>query len=257
MIFLTARDLRKILGSKGKIKILEFNKIPKEIDVNKIKPLIKKSFLKDNESYFVFDGKSLYKFGFFRDGLYYKLVPTSDAPALEISGVKMHRIVNTSPWKDAKEKVLSLNPKGGILLDCCTGLGYTAIWASRYCDKIITIELDENVLEIARINPWSKELFENPKIELIFGDVKEKIKEFEDESFDYFIHDPPQPTFDEFLYSRPFYKELYRILKPGGRGYIYGTRRKRYREYVKKRLLDVGFTVKGLEKLDGFLVEKV
>ncbi len=255
MIFLTSRDLRKILQAKGPVEILEFNLRKVKVDPNKVKPLIKKSHLKDEESYFVFDGESLRKFGFFSGGLYYKLVPTKDAPALEISGTKMHRVVGTTPWEDARRKVEVLKPKGGKLLDCCTGLGYTAIWASRYCEKVITVEVDENVIEIARINPWSRELFKNPKIELIIGDVKEVIKDLPEEEFDYIMHDPPKESFDRYLYSRPFYRELFRVLKRGGKGYVY-TGRGKGSENVIKRIREVGFEVKTIKELDGVLISK-
>ncbi|MCY2926661.1 MAG: hypothetical protein NT031_14730, partial [Planctomycetota bacterium] len=59
--------------------------------------------------------------------LTYKLRPTADWPALEISGILMHRIMATTPKADAQAKVALLFPLHGAVLETCMGLGYTAI----------------------------------------------------------------------------------------------------------------------------------
>lgn len=70
---------------------------------------------------------------------------------------------------------------------------------------------------MARLNPWSQELFNNPKITQLMGDAYEVVPTFEDESFGRIIHDPPTFSLAGDLYSGVFYRELYRILKRGGR----------------------------------------
>ncbi|RLE63789.1 MAG: SAM-dependent methyltransferase, partial [Thermoprotei archaeon] len=98
----------------------------------------------------------------------------------------------------------------------CTGLGYTAIYSlKRRASTVVTIEKDPYVLEIARYNPWSRELA-SEKIEIILADASKYIRELQDESFDRIIHDPPRFALAGELYSLEFYKELYRVLKNGG-----------------------------------------
>ena len=150
---------------------------------------------------------------------FYKLVLVKwgAPPTLEIDGIHMHRVLDVTPAEDAEMKVRLL---GGIrcrrVLDVCTGLGYTAITALRKgACKIVTIEKDENVLEIARLNPWSRELADD-RVELKLGDAFEVVSEY-DEAFDAVIHDPPRFSLSGELYSLEFYRRLAKALKPGGR----------------------------------------
>jgi len=100
------------------------------------------------------------------------------------------------------------------MLDICTGLGYTAIWARRRgACHVITIEKDENVLELAAYNPWSSELFSGG-ISIIQGDAREVLPSLQ-EVFDAVLHDPPTLKLAGELYSRSFYEEISRVMKPG------------------------------------------
>ena len=67
------------------------------------------------------------------------------------------------------------------MLDTATGLGYTACQASRGARRVITIELDPAVLAIARLNPWSKELFESSRLEQLLGDSADVVSGLRDE----------------------------------------------------------------------------
>ena len=58
----------------------------------------------------------------------------------------------------------SITPIVGCVLDTATGLGYTAIEAAKTAEQVVTIELDPVALEIARLNPWSQTMFDNPEI---------------------------------------------------------------------------------------------
>ena len=151
----------------------------------------------------------------------YSLYPTSRAPALLLSGVTMHRIRDVDPSEDTERKIATIAPVSGVVLDTATGLGYTAIAAAKTAERVVTIELDAEVLELARQNPWSRELFDNPKIEQRIGDACELIRTFEDHSFQHIIHDPPMITLAGDLYSTAFYGELHRVLRPGGRLFHY------------------------------------
>lgn len=150
------------------------------------------------------------------------LYPTPGAPTLLISGIPMHRIKGTNPYHDTLSKLRAIGTIAGRVLDTCTGLGYTACQASRKNTReVVTIELDPAVLEVAQRNPWSKELFESPKIVQLEGDAAELIRYFPDEWFDYIIHDPPRFNLSGELYSADFYRHLLRVLAPGGRVFHY------------------------------------
>jgi predicted methyltransferase len=152
---------------------------------------------------------------------HYSLMPTEGAPTLLIAGFPMHRIKGVDPHGDTQLKIRALAPVRGRVLDTCTGLGYTAIEAARTARHVVTVELDPITLDIARRNPWSRALFENPKIEQIVGDVCEVIETFADETFTCLIHDPPTFALAGELYAGAFYRQLFRVLRRGGRAFHY------------------------------------
>jgi len=190
------------------------------------------------------------KLCFFSGGHFYMLVATAwgHAPTVEIDGIHMHRVKDAFPEQDALKKVKLL---GRIsckkVLDLCTGLGYTAIWEKRLgACKVITVEKDRNVLELARYNPWSRELFAYG-IEIVEKDAVEYVKQV-DMEFDAILHDPPTIKLAGELYSLDLYKNLYRILRkngvlvhyvgsPGARGGV------RIYAGVMKRMRKAGFMV--------------
>ncbi len=149
------------------------------------------------------------------------LLPTRGAPSMLIAGFTMHRIVDIDPMQDTLRKIATITPIGGRVLDTATGLGYTAIEAAKSAEQVITIELDPGAQEIARQNPWSRDLFRNPRIKQVMGDAYEIVPTFDDESFTRIIHDPPVFSLAGELYSGVFYQQLYRILKRGGRLFHY------------------------------------
>ena len=195
---------------------------------------------------------------------YYKLVPTIP-PTIEINGIRMHRTKGLNPLQDTRNKVNAVKPREGeTVLDTCMGLGYTAIESSKRGAYVITIEKDPNVIELAKINPWSMELFTGGKIQVIQGDAFKVVKRFKDESFDVIIHDPPRFSLAGQLYSEEFYRELFRVLKPGGRLFHYvGNPGKKYRRKdlqkgVMERLRKAGFIgVKRVEEALGVVARKV
>jgi len=149
------------------------------------------------------------------------LMPTRGAPSMLIAGFVMHRIKDIDPMQDTLRKIAAISPVAGRVLDTATGLGYTAIKAAKTADEVVTIELDPGAQEIARLNPWSQELFHSPKIQQIMGDAYEVVQTFEDGSFARIIHDPPTFSLAGELYSGVFYQQLFRVLKRGGRLYHY------------------------------------
>jgi len=143
------------------------------------------------------------------------------APTMLVSGIAMHRIAGTDPRRDTLAKVRAIAPILGEVLDTATGLGYTAIEAARTAAHVTTIELDPAVLEIARANPWSRALFEHPRITQLIGDSAELVEQLADESFDRIVHDPPVFSLGGQLYSEALYRHFYRVLRRGGRLFHY------------------------------------
>lgn len=154
-------------------------------------------------------------------GRVYGLMPTTSAPTMLVSGIPMHRIKDTNPHQDTLNKIKAVAPIKGDVLDTTTGLGYTAIEAAKTAKHVVTIEIDPTAQEIARQNPWSQALFNNPKITQVMGDAFDKISEFEAESFSTIIHDPPMFSLAGDLYSREFYEQAFRVVKNSGKMFHY------------------------------------
>ena len=154
-------------------------------------------------------------------GRVFGLMPTDSAPTMLISGIPMHRIKDTNPHQDTLNKIKAIAPIKGDVLDTTTGLGYTAIEAAKTASHVTTIEIDAVAQEMARLNPWSKALFNNPKITQVIGDAFDEIESFDAESFSTIIHDPPMFSLAGDLYSLAFYQQAFRVLKPNGRIFHY------------------------------------
>lgn len=178
---------------------------------------------------------------------FYKLFSTRDLPCLEISGIRMH-CVGKGVKASTLTMVEQLKPLKGIVLDTCAGLGYTTIMIADTprVEKVYAFEVDKNVLEIARHNPFSEKLFSNKKIRLKNKDVFSGLKEFPDSFFDRILHDPPRFALAGELYGREFYKKLFRVLKPSGILFHFtgspGEKQgKGFKAGVVKRLRGTGF----------------
>ncbi|CAN5586949.1 methyltransferase domain-containing protein [soil metagenome] len=166
---------------------------------------------------------SIWPVGVFSEttGWYRSLIRTGGTPTTLVGGFTMHRIKDSDPLDDTREKNRALRPVTGRVLDTATGLGYTAIEASRTADHVLSVEVDPAAVEIIRYNPWSHELLTRDNIIVVIADVYELIRELGDESFDRVIHDPPTLSLAGELYSEAFYRELYRVLDRRGRLFHY------------------------------------
>jgi hypothetical protein len=206
--------------------------------------------ISQNESVcFAIEGDDAQKIQRFSESFnrFYSLMPTARAPTLLVSGIAMHRIKGIDPHQDTLEKTRTLAPITGRVLDICTGLGYTAIEAAKTAEQVVTIELDPTVLEVARLNPWSHQLFGHPRIRQIIGDACEEIAAFEPESFSRIIHDPPMFSLAGDLYAGEFYRHLFQVLKRKGRLFHYigdldSRLGRNVARGVVRRLQDAGFS---------------
>jgi len=177
----------------------------------------------------------------------YSLMATTGWPTLVNSGFTMHRIVGIDPGRDTEEKLRALGAPRGRVLDTTTGLGYTAAAAGRTADEVITIEVDPLVLEIAALNPWSRDLFANRRITQLTGDSAALIEDFPDLAFTHVIHDPPTLRLAGDLYGGAFYRQVFRVLGHGGTLFHYvGNLESRQGAMVGKgvmrRLRESGFS---------------
>jgi predicted methyltransferase len=198
-----------------------------------------------------------------RGRYYYKLSATDTAPTLEISGIKMHRTEGCCPYAQAEAIVRTVVGPGDRVLDACGGLGYTAMWAARLgADRVVSVEHDLDVLEVARLNPWSEEYFFDSRIDVIAEDVTEFLAGQPAGSFDAAVHDPPHISRAGELYGKDFYFELSRVLTATGRMYHYvgapysQRGQKDIQRGVAERLVAAGFDAQFSKELMGFICVK-
>ncbi|MEM3393550.1 MAG: methyltransferase domain-containing protein, partial [Candidatus Methanomethylicia archaeon] len=147
-----------------------------------------KKYSKKPELLYAIEENGIQPLLFFKDRVY-RILATIP-PSLELDGIRMH---TKKVAEDVKKKIEYLKIRAGsLVLDTACGFGYTAIEASKVGAKVITIEKDPFVIELAKINPYSQMLFHSKNIKLIIADVY--YLNFKEEIFDYIIHDPPRLT---------------------------------------------------------------
>ena len=209
--------------------------------------VVLQAVMNEPQSCFIYQDGKLQKIQCFssQTGRHYTLYPTRGAPTMLISGIPMHRIKDTQPNFDTQAKIRAVQPVGRVL-DTATGLGYTAIAAANTAEHVTTIELDGEVLEICRQNPWSQLLFDNPRITQIIGDSFDVIQDLPDSHFSRILPDPPTFSLAGDLYSSEFYQQAFRVLKPNGRLFHYigdlnSTSGRRVARGVTQRLEKAGF----------------
>ncbi len=230
-----------------------------------MKPLLTKNgieYFYTDKFLYAKKGGELFKLALF-DRHFYKLRLFNRIPILEIDGLRMHLVKDfKSPLDYSKEVASRLKiSKNDVVLDTCTGLGYTAIAAAKSAQKVITCEVSQSVLQLARWNPYSSELFTGA-IEIKNEDAASVVKGFKEKTFDVIIHDPPRFSHAPDLYSSQFYTELYRVIKNRGRlfhyvGSVGKEKGRKIEDEVKRRLAIVGFRdFEYVPRLQGWLFRK-
>lgn len=168
------------------------------------------------------------------------------APTIVINGMTMHAITRTDPWSDAEDKVGAVPQRTGRALDTCCGLGYSAqLLAQRY-ERVVSCEVDRNVLEVASVNPWSRGLFCTERLRIYPGDMRYLLAEYEEESLACIFHDPPTIYQAGELYAAVLYRRFAELLQRGGVLYHYvgtpgGRMGHAYAQGVIQRLQESGF----------------
>jgi hypothetical protein len=126
----------------------------------------------------------------------------------------------------------------------------------------VSCDVDPNVREIARRNPWSAEYFESPVIQLIDEDAFAFIREQPDGQFDRIVHDPPRFSRAGDLYGEAFYREAARVLGRRGRMFHYTgdpfskSRGGSFVQGVMRRMQAAGFEVRRADRLQGVVGSK-
>jgi uncharacterized protein len=195
---------------------------------------------------YMWDGKTLFKLAISGEH-YARLRIFNGIPLLEMDGLRMHLI---REFKDPLEYASLAVERakignGDVVLDTCSGLGYTAIAAARTGAEVVTIEKSPEVISLAQENPWSRELFNSKKITHMEGDSFECVLEFNDK-FTKILHDPPRLSRAGDLYSLEFYKRIYAAAKDGAFLFHYtGSPGKgkgmRIQDGVMSRLMQAGW----------------
>ncbi|MGC8710072.1 MAG: methyltransferase [Candidatus Micrarchaeia archaeon] len=167
-------------------------------------------------------------------------------PTLFINGSLMHSVATTA-IEEAMSKARATKPTSRTILDIGFGLGYTAMSLEKLgAMKIVSYEISEEALEIAKVNPWSKPALESDKVEIRNKDIFADSKNIESASFDAVLHDPPNFNKFEYLYSLAFYGELYRIMKHRSTLYHFiATKSEETAKLfskTKRKLIEAGFS---------------
>jgi hypothetical protein len=84
---------------------------------------------------------------------------------------------------------------------------------------VLSFEKNPDVVWLRTLNPWSP--VTGGALELVEGDVTERIGTLSTAAFDAVLHDPPRFGIAGELYSQAFYDELARVLRRGGRLFHY------------------------------------
>lgn len=194
---------------------------------------------------------------------HYSLQPSEwGTPVLWIDGIQMQVTSLGDPIIYTRAIASAVVRPGDVVLDTCSGLGYTAI-AARWAGaaRVITVEIDPRVLEIRRENEASAGL-SDPAIEVVQGDAAAMVAARAPGAFDAIIHDPPRLARAGELYGLAFYTQLFRVLKRGGKLFHYtgepGVKRgKDIPRGVRRRLAEAGFVdVRARAELQGVTAQR-
>ncbi len=136
--------------------------------------------------------------------------------------------------------------KGTLVLDVCFGLGYNSYFALKEGANVIGIEKSKEVLDmVSKVDLGGEyEIIkkvakgsENSRLKLYVGDARDVVKKL-GFGFDAVLFDPFSPRKCPEMWSVEFFKDIYKLLKIGGRLTTYSCA-----SIVRKNLVKVGFSV--------------
>ena len=136
--------------------------------------------------------------------------------------------------KEGKSKTSTIT-----ILDVCSGLGYNSAMAisealeeySQCPIDVTCLEFDPQIIQkIQEVNPpisffkYYKRLTPknlsfkegNVSVKVILGDARETSKQLPENYFDALFFDPFSPKTSPEMWQQPFFKEMFRVLKPEG-----------------------------------------
>ena len=134
------------------------------------------------------------------------------------------------------------------ILDICFGLGYNSAAALGVFEEcyIIGIENDAKVIREIQDAPFRhyNEIQlatqgKSSRVEIRVADARKDIKKLDAESFDIVFLDPFSPKKCPELWSEAFFRDIFRIMKPGGILTTYSCART-----VRENLRNAGFQVR-------------
>lgn len=213
----------------------------------------------DSELVLIEEKGTVFKAAWFLGGKQLRLLHVQEEPVLEINGVRMHQ-AKVKPSIDFRNRAKLAGVEArSCVLDVCTGLGYSALAAlNAGAQKVVTIEIDSNVLKLARL---VNKIQKYERIIVINKDAFKALQNLQSQQFDAVMLDPPRFSFAGELYSFKFYKEIFRVLKFGKRMFCYtGTPMKTtaFLKGVKNRLAQAGFkNLKWSNESQGFTCIKL
>ncbi len=112
------------------------------------------------------------------------------------------------------------NPETVLVIGGGEGATLREVLRHKTVKRVTMIDIDEELIEIAKkyLKEWSQGAFEDPRVELRFGDARQVLKEL-NESYDIVICDLSEPSSSTPAYSifnDEFMDALTDVLKPDG-----------------------------------------
>lgn len=138
---------------------------------------------------------------------------------------------NRDEFKCLARRVAEQIAPGDSVLEVAPGPGYFAIECAKSGDyRVSAVDISETFVEIARKNARS----EGVQVDFRLGNASEM--PFESDSFNFLVC---RAAFKNFSAPIGALKEMYRVLKPGGRALIIDLRRDTTNESIKQAVDDM------------------
>ena len=110
------------------------------------------------------------------------------------------------------------NPRRALVIGGGDGGAVRELLRHEGVEEVVMVEIDEKVVEASRLHlPAIAEAFDHPRLKVLIDDGIAYVAAAEDASFDLVIVDSTDPVGPgEGLFTEAFYRDVHRILRPGG-----------------------------------------